>query len=119
MPDTDYFKPIKACLDRPSPTQPPSPELDRALREREPEFERNPDPENRYLYATDMAFCDEKDMALRLLKSSIAGNYCVYVAMQKDPMMAPLRSAPEFPQLLSAAKQCQDKFLAERNQAEH
>jgi hypothetical protein len=37
----------------------------------------------------------------------------------KDPLLASLRNAPEFPQVLSAAKQCQNKFLAERNQAGH
>jgi len=55
---------------------------------------------------------------LRLLKSSIAGNYCIYVALQKDPMLASLRSSPEYPQLLAAAKKCQDNFLAERTQGQ-
>jgi len=117
-PDADYTKFYKACLDRPSP-QSPSPELDRAVREREPMIEANPDPENRYLYASDMAFCGEKDAALRLLKSSIDGKYCAYQALQKDPLLAPLRGTPEFAQLLSAAKQCQDNFLAERTQVPH
>jgi hypothetical protein len=51
---------------------------------------------------------------LRLLKSSIEGRYCVYDAMQKDPLMASLRSTPEYPQLLSAAQQCKQAFIAER-----
>jgi hypothetical protein len=34
-------------------------------------------------------------------------------------MLAPLRGTPEFRQLLSAAKQSQDKFLAERAQLSH
>jgi len=31
-----------------------------------------------------------------------------------DPLLAKLRSTPEFDQLLSAGKQCQDRFLKER-----
>jgi hypothetical protein len=39
--------------------------------------------------------------------------------MQKDPIFGSLRGAPEFTQLLSSAKQCQDGFLAERAQLSH
>jgi serine/threonine protein kinase/tetratricopeptide (TPR) repeat protein len=108
-----------ACVDRAS--LPPSEiaKLDRATREIEPQILSNPDPEDRYLSATDMAFCGEKEVALRLLKSSIEGRYCAYQALQQDPLIAPLRSTPEYTQLLSAAKHCQDTFLAERSQAAH
>ncbi len=82
-------------------------------------LEANPDPENRYLFAGDMAFCGEKATSLRLLKTAIDGRFCAYQAMQKDPMFASLRSTPEFAQLLSSAKQCQDSFLAERAQLAH
>jgi hypothetical protein len=64
-----------------------------------------------------MAFCEEKDVALRLLKTAIEGRYCAYTAMQKDPLLASLRGTPEFAQLLPAAKQCEDDFLAERAKA--
>ncbi len=114
LPDNERTKFYRACLDRPSLNQ-PSAELERLARARETAWEANPDPENRYLFATELAFCGEKDLALRLLKSAIAGNYCAYTALQKDPLLASLRSTPEFAQLLSAAKQCQDKFLAERS----
>jgi serine/threonine protein kinase/tetratricopeptide (TPR) repeat protein len=82
-------------------------------------LESNPDPENRYLFAGDMAFCGEKTAALRLLKTAIDARYCAYQAIQKDPMFASLRNTPEFTQLLSSAKQCQDTFLAERAQLSH
>jgi len=116
--DSDYPRVYEACLYHPSSTGSHS-ELDRSVREEEPLLERNPDPENRYLFATDMAFCGEKDAALRLLRSAIASKYCAYTALQKDPLLAPLRGAPEFTQLLSAAKQCQDNFLAERTKGPH
>jgi serine/threonine protein kinase len=82
-------------------------------------LESNPDPENRYLFAADMAFCGEKATSLRLLKTAIDGRFCAYQAMQKDPLFASLRNTPEFTQLLSSAKQCQDSFLAERAQLAH
>ena len=106
-----------ACLNRASAAQPPSAEVDQAAREIETAMIGNPDPENRYLFTGDMAFCGEKDTALRLLKTVVEGHYCAYTAMQKDPLLASLRGTPEFAQLLRVAKQCQDNFLAERAKA--
>jgi hypothetical protein len=114
-PDMHSGKFYHACLARTSLTQPPSPELNQAAREIEPQMLANPDPENRYLSATFMAVCGQKDAAQRLLKAVIDGKYCAYTALQKDPMLSSIRSMPEYPQLLSAAKQCQDNFLAERD----
>jgi len=115
-PDMRPTKFYQACLDRTSITQPPSAELNQAAREIEPQMLANPDPENRYLFATFMAVCGQKDAAQRLLKSVIEGKYCAYTALQKDPMLSSIRSTPEYPQLLSTAKQCQENFLAERDQ---
>ena len=53
---------------------------------------------------------------MRLVRSAIEGRYCAYAALQTDPLMASLRSAPEFAQLLAAAKDCQNNFLVERAQ---
>jgi serine/threonine protein kinase len=117
--DDDRTKFFAVCFARPSTSQPTFAESDRSLREAEARLEANPDPENRYLAATDMAYCGEKESAVRLLKSAIEGKYCSYDALQKDPMLVPIRSMPEYPQLLSEAKQCRDTFLAERNQAPH
>jgi serine/threonine protein kinase/tetratricopeptide (TPR) repeat protein len=110
-PELAYYK---ACFNRPL-NQPPSAELDRTARALESLLEANPDPENRYLFATDMAFCNEKELSLRLLKSAIGSKYCAYDALQKDPLLAPLHDSPEYPKLLSEAKACRDKFLAERD----
>jgi len=74
----------------------------------------NPDPENRYDAATSFAFCGQPQAAVRLLKRAIDGNYCAYQALQQDPMLTSLRTMPEYSQLLSAAKKCQDEFLAAR-----
>lgn len=117
--DDGRTKFFEVCLARPSASQPAFPESDRVFREHAAQLETNPDPENRYLDATDMAYCGEKESAVRFLKSAIEGKYCSYEALQKDPMLASIRSMPEYPQLLSEAKQCRDKFLAERDQLAH
>ncbi len=57
--------------------------------------------------AASMAMCGQTDVGLRLLKSAIEGHYCAYAALQADPALVKLRQTPEFPQLLSAAKECQ------------
>ncbi len=107
---TDYpeDKVISACLNRPS-----SAESDQEVRAATPGFLADPDPENRYWDAGIVIICGKHDIALRLLKSAIEGRYCAYEALQNDPLLAPLRSTPEFAQLLSAARDCENKFRAE------
>jgi eukaryotic-like serine/threonine-protein kinase len=111
--DDGHARFYKACLDNTS-RQSPSAELDRMARELESSVESNPDPENRYLVASDMALCGQTDIALRLLKSAIEGHYCSYEALQKDPYLSSVRTSAEFSPVLSAAKQCQDDFLSQR-----
>jgi serine/threonine protein kinase len=113
--DVKRVKFLQVCSALPSPTQSPSEELNRVAREIEPEMLANPDPENRYNSATDLAFCGQKEASLRLLRSAIEGRYCSYQGMQKDPLFSSLRSTSEFNQLLAASKKCQDDFLAERD----
>jgi hypothetical protein len=76
----------------------------------------DPDPEPRYIVAGDVLFCGQKDAAVQLIKSSIAGHFCPYSGLQNDSAWAKLRGTPEFAELLSAAKQCRDDFLAQRSQ---
>ena len=56
---------------------------------------------------------------MRLLKSAIDGRYCSYQGLQKEPLLVSLRGAPEYAQLLAAAKKCQDDFLANRTHPSH
>ena len=104
---------ITACLARPT-MQSQSPEMDAATKDVEAATLSNPDPENRFIFAADMAFCGNKDLAVRLLKTVVDSPYCSYTALQKYPMLASLRGTPEFEQLLAPAKQCSDNFMAER-----
>ncbi len=105
---------LRACLD---------PERRTALPAIAQKFEAavmaHPDPEVRYADGTLLAYCGEKESALRVLKSAVEQNYCAYSALQLSPMLANLRATPEFISLLSAAKQCRDNFLAERTRGPH
>lgn len=119
IPEPARSKFFLPCTERRASKQPPSPEMDDFAREVESHAAANPDAENRYVSGTNMAFCGEKEIALHLLKAAVDGRYCAYTALQKDPLVASLRSEPEYPQLLAAAKQCQDNFLAERARLSH
>jgi DNA-binding winged helix-turn-helix (wHTH) protein/TolB-like protein len=76
----------------------------------------DPDPEMNYSFAAHLAYCGQTDAAFRLLKLSVQGNHCSYPEMDTDPLMANLRSKPEFAQLRSAGIACQNAFLAARRQ---
>jgi eukaryotic-like serine/threonine-protein kinase len=102
---------LEACLQ----PKPPA-DMDKLAHQVEVAVLAESDPEPQYFRGAIMAFCGQKEIALRLLKTSVGHNYCAYAALQSDPLLAKLRGTPEFDQLLSAAKQCQDKFLQERNE---
>ncbi|HVI09393.1 MAG TPA: protein kinase [Candidatus Binatia bacterium] len=113
-PDSGMFL---SCIERSS--GPPSAEENRDADNLEKHFTTYPDAETRYLLAGDLAFCGHKENALRIMKSAIEGKYCAYVGLQKDPILASLRGAPEFQELLSSARQCRDQVIAQRDQLSH
>jgi hypothetical protein len=71
------------------------------------------DAEPRYNVGALLSYCGQKASALRLLRSAVEHNYCAYSALQTDPLLVKLRGSPEFSELLSAAKQCQNRALAQ------
>ena len=103
---------LQACLDPQQTSQ-----LDRTAKKSEAFSLALVDPEPRYFTGALLSYCDQKDAAVRLLRSAIEQNYCAYTALQTDPLLVKLRGTPEFSELLSAAKQCQNRFLAQRNQS--
>jgi serine/threonine protein kinase/tetratricopeptide (TPR) repeat protein len=108
------FGMMTACIENPS-----SPDV--AFRARGEAASRlaDPDPEPRYIVAADLLFCGQKDEAVQLLKSSIAGHFCAYTGLQNDSAWAKLRGTPEFAELISAAKKCRDDFISETSRAAH
>jgi hypothetical protein len=63
--------------------------------------------------------CLGNDFTARLVKSAIGGGFCAYESLQVDAMLADFRKSPEYPAVLAQAKQCRDRFLAERGQPQH
>ncbi len=112
--DQPIDKMVNACLNHA-----PAADVDREARELEPTYLHIHDPEAKYLNAGYFAFCGQKDIAARMMKDSIAGRYCAYADLQTSAMLASMRGTPEFAELLSAAKQCRDDFVAQRSQAAH
>jgi serine/threonine protein kinase/TolB-like protein len=108
------FPMMRACLENPS-----SADAATLTRQTAATILAAPDPEPHYVVAADVLFCGQKDLAVQLLRSSIAGHFCAYAGLQNDSAWAKLRGTPEFAELLSAAKQCRDNFLGERSQGAH
>jgi predicted negative regulator of RcsB-dependent stress response len=100
-----------ACLD---PAQ--APQVDETAQKAEADALSETDPEAYFQVGRLLAYCGQKDAALRLLKSAVEHNYCSYTALQTDPLLAKLRGTREMSELLSDAKQCQNKFLAQAGQ---
>jgi len=67
-----------------------------------------PDPEEWYHVGALMAYCGQKDAALRLLKSAVQQNYCAYSALLDDPLLKNLRKETAFNEVLTAASTCQE-----------
>jgi TolB-like protein len=83
-------------------------DMDRIVREAESSAMIEPDPEAWYHVGALMAYCGQKDAALRLLKAAVQQNYCSYSALLADPLLKDLRKDTAFNQVLTAASACQD-----------
>ena len=83
-------------------------DMDRIVREAETSTMTEPDPEQWYLMGALMAYCGQKDPALRLLKAAVQQNYCSYSALLEDPLLKDLRKDTAFNQVLTAGSNCQE-----------
>ena len=97
--------------------QAPEAQLRRAATELEEEHTSWHDPEMYYFNAGVLSCAGQDDAALRQLRKAISGNFCSYPAMDKDPLFDSIRQRPEFGELRQFAIQCQQSFLAHRQQA--
>jgi len=101
---------LTACLNNETPSA-----IARIAAQDGPAVLAIPDPEVNYVLAFDFTYCGQYDVAIRLLKKSIAGPYCAATGLQHDPGLAKLRDLPDYPGLLSAANACRDNFLSHRD----
>jgi serine/threonine protein kinase/tetratricopeptide (TPR) repeat protein len=106
--DMRWNRMIVACVDNPS-----SENAIKIARDGATEVLADPDPEVHYAVAPDFMVCGQKDLMLKLLKTSIDGHYCAYTGLQNDSVWASVRQRPEFEEIAREAKQCQDDFRAQ------
>jgi hypothetical protein len=111
LPASSFFhtRELEACYATPRPAG-----SDRILAQLGKEMFAYKDPEPRYSMALQFNSCLGNAFTARLLKSAIDGGYCAYDYLRLDPLAAEFRKSQEYPALLEQARQCQEKFLAER-----
>ena len=93
---------MAACVAQQRP-----PDMDRIVRETESSVMTEPDPEAWYHVGALMAYCGQKEPALRLLKAAVQQNYCAHSALLDDPLLKDLRKETAFSEVLTAASGCQ------------
>jgi hypothetical protein len=96
----------------------PEAELSRAAAQLENDPKSARDPETLYVNAAVLSYSGQQDAAFRQLRKAIQGNYCSYLAMDKDPLFDGVRSQAAFAELRQAAVQCQQNFLIHREQVD-
>jgi len=94
----------------------PSSDLDRLAHNYATLTTSGGDPEPLYYQGTLLAFAGKKEAALHMIRLAIEQKYCAYAALENDPLLEKLRSAPEFTWLLAAARVCQEPLLAQPGQ---
>jgi len=88
-------------------------DLDRLAQEDTTSLAAGDDPETSYQRGAELAYAGKKEAAVHMLRMAIEQNYCAYSALENDPLLERLRSAPEFADLLHAARFCQEPLLAQ------
>ena len=113
LPDSAFFhsRALAACYSNPRPA-----DVEQLLEQAEKNVMSFHDPEPRFSFAVNYNACRGNAFTARLLKSSIESGFCGYESLQIAPLLGEFRKAPEYPAILAQAKQCTDRFLAQRDQ---
>jgi TolB-like protein len=90
----------------------PNADAAKRWRDVEPILINGRDAEPKYYDAGRAAFCHQDEVALHLLRSSVEGNFLAYPAMDVDPLLARLRSRPEFAAIRALAMERQSQIVA-------
>ena len=83
-------------------------DFEKIARDAETSVMTEPDPEAWYRVGALMAYCGQKEAALRLLKAAVQQNYCAYSALLEDPLLKDLRKETAFNEVLTAGSRCQE-----------
>jgi serine/threonine protein kinase len=113
LPESSFFhtRALEACYGDPR-----APGAAQLLQQAEKEIFTYRDPEPKFSQAGSFNPCLGNAFTARLMRSAIEGGFCGYDQLQLDPMLRGFRQSVEYPALLALAKQCQDRFIAERDQ---
>ncbi len=113
LPGDDHFVGWhRSCLERRPPSAPAP--LSASLRQELLEIR---DSEPKFTIAGVVAFCGDRESALQILRRGVEQNFCGYPRIDTDPLLANLRSMPEFAEIRKMAIACQERFVAHRNAA--
>jgi hypothetical protein len=108
-----YGRPLlEPCLG-----QHPTPNSDLDIQKLRSVLMGDDDPGQKYLLAAWDSYCGHPDLAFQELRRAIEQNYCAYPQMDTDPLLTPLRAAPEFAEIRSMGIACQQRFLKYREQS--
>ena len=112
LPDSPFFhtRALELCY-----TKPRLPGADQVIDQALKEVATFKDPEPRFSQAALFNGCRGNAFTATLMKEAIADGYCGYEALEVDPLLADFRKSPQYPAILAQAKQCQDRFLAQRD----
>jgi hypothetical protein len=112
LPDSGFFhtRALEACYSTPR-----APGSEQFLEQARKDLAVYRDPEPKFSQAELFNACLGNDFTAGLIKSAIDGGFCAYDFLQSAPLMASFRKSAEYPTLLAQAKQCQQRFLAERD----
>ncbi len=89
-------------------------DMEQIVKEAEASVMTEPDPAAWYHAGALMAYCGQKDAALRLLKAAVQQNYCAYSALLGDPLLKDLRKDTAFNEVLTAGSACQETLKEAR-----
>jgi len=70
------------------------------------------DPEPKYFEARRFSYCGYTDMALRVLRRAVEGNYLAYPAMDRDPLLANVRKTSAYASIRALAIEKQKQLTA-------
>ncbi len=74
------------------------------------------DPEMNYFSAAHLAYAEQPEAALQMLRAAITAGYCAYPGIESDPMLQAIRSNAGFAELRALASECREQFMAARDQ---
>jgi TolB-like protein len=107
VPVPDNYGLIHVCVEDPS-----SAGCSSTAKQAEEMFLSLPDKDAWYFGAAMLAFVGKKDAAIRLLNADTNHGFCIYPAVDNDPLFDRIRQTPEFKTARQEGIECQKKFAS-------